>query len=191
MTGYQNYPDDLERLEELSYVTTENLQNMIIQLEGIQFALQSQRTQGLQIVSGVERLHHVFSDTVRFPDKTANNKRFSVVCIDLKDWPFKFEQLESALNYKVPDVAQTNKNLSVNSSNFQSNNSNNKKTQQDAANNAPDDSTKCITSLDERDKFEKAMKTFTTGVADVKRQIKDAVLTRRIFENTYSLIWKD
>lgn len=185
---YINYNEDVEAIEGLAYVSLFNLQNMLNQLDGIQFALQTQRTQGIQIAAGIEKQYDIFGEGLQFPDTDAG-RLAKYVCIQLKDWPMKFDQVISSLNYKVPDVANTNKDLSKDGTNFQSAFSQNKKTgaTNDSSN---DDATKCIKSQSERDVFLNAQKSFTTGVADMKQQLHESIWTRRIFERKYSLIWK-
>lgn len=186
---YTNYTTELERLETLEFTSVDNLNQMLRQLDGIQFALQSQRTQGIAIVNDLVKETNIFSDVDRFPDRDAANHRAAVICLTVADWPFKFEQITTALNYKVPDVAQTNKDLASNSAGSQlqaSNRPNNNNN-----NGTHDDISKCIIPLDERIRFEKAMKSFFTGVADIRRQITGATLTRRIFEHTYNLRWQN
>lgn len=188
---YTNYTESVEAIEGLAFVRLSNLQNVLQQLDGIQFALQTQRTQGIQILAGVEKEFDIFGESVRFPKVDPNtNKTIKFVCVQLKDWPMKFDQVMSSLNYKTPDIAGTDKDLALGNSNYQASFTNNKKTGS-PSNGSPDDNAEhCITSQSERKVFLNALKSFTTGVADMKQQLNESILTRRIFERKFSLIWE-
>jgi len=190
---YTNYSTELQRVQYLSWVNIINMENLINQLESIQFALQTQRTQGLQLLSQVEKTRNFFGKSKRFPAENSAGDLLAFLCVDLKDWPAKFEQVMSALNYKVPDIAGTNKDLATNQKDFQSSGSStsNHNRGNNGKGDASDDATKTITSMQERDRFEKAMKSFTTGLADFKVQLSMSIVTRDIFEEKYSLIWAD
>lgn len=187
---YTQYPIEVEVLESLEFVQVRNLHALLRALDGLQFALQSQRTQGLALISNVVRESFLFSINDRFPAKDATGHTESLVCVDDNDWPFKFSQLSLALNYKVPDVSQTNKDLVSGATNYQSNFTNNSK-DKNTASSKEDDATKCITSMSERDRFEKSSVAFSTGIADIRKQIKTSTLTLRSFEAKYNLVWKD
>lgn len=181
--GYgSTYGEEAERMEYQEYTRTDNLLDVVGKLRNIAFSLQSQRTQGLQIISSLIRARNIFSPLDRFPPG-------AYVCLTCDDWPDKIEQCVSALNYKVPDVSNTDKDLATGAQNYQSSFTNNSKTQRGSGN-AEDDATKCIKSLDERGKFEKALKSFTTSLADMERQLKNSILTTRIFERKLNLVWK-
>jgi hypothetical protein len=185
MSYEKGYNYRVERLENLQYVVVELLQQTITKLKNIQFSLQSQRTEGIKILGDMDVETRIFSKKNRFPENVA------YISIQEADWPFKFGQLRSSLNYKVPDVAQTNKDLTDKSTNFQSDFTNDDKTGKSGKEKGNDDATICITSMSERIRFEKAQLAFTTGIADLENQIKDSVLTQDWFEMKHSLHWKD
>lgn len=185
--SYSNYTGELETLESLRFSSVLNITHLMTQLDAVQFALQTQRSQALQLIAGLNSVSNIFANDSRYPDKDIEGHRAAFICLDINDWPAKFEQILSAVNYKQPDVAQTNKDMGTNPTNYQSASSTNSR--QSATSPAHDDATKCITSISERDRFEKALKSFTTGVSDIKRQIRDATWTRRTFEHAFNLKW--
>nr|QDH90219.1 MAG: hypothetical protein H4Bulk46291_000003 [Riboviria sp.] len=186
---YTNYGVKHETLEALRWVTVGNLQNMLAALDKIQFAYQTQRSQGLQLATSLESKTEFFDKNTRFPPTGADGKTFKAVCIDCGDWPFKFNQVITALNYKTPDVSQTNKDLAINSKDYQSNASSGSKTKATSSGDN-DDSTKSITSMDERVRFEKSMLAFTTGITDIRNQLRGAIKTQAGFEAENELVWK-
>jgi hypothetical protein len=181
--GYgTSYGEEAERMEFQEYTRTDNLLDAVGKLRNIAFSLQSQRTQGLQIISNLLRIRNLFSPMDRFPAG-------AYICLTCDDWPDKIEQCVSSLNYKVPDVSNTDKDLATGAQNYQSSYTSNNKTQKSGSN-SEDDATKCIKSLDERGKFEKALKSFTTSLADMERQLRSSLLTTRIFERKLGLVWR-
>jgi len=176
----------VEVLETLEFVHIQNLRNMLSDLDRIQFALQTQRTQGLQIAASLQKITGFFSNIVRFPEAGPEG-RFVVVQVSGADWPFKFAQLISSLQYKTPDINATNKDLSDSSANWQIQKSAGPKMPGGPSGN--DDATKCVMPVSEREKFEKAMFSFVTSIADMRSQITSSTLTRRLFEAKFNLSW--
>lgn len=186
--SYRNNCDKIVQVAQLEYAQANEVRALLKNLKKIQFNLQSQRTQAIQLLDGLETESDFFANNDNCTPRFPVNKRY--VCVQYGDWPFKFEQVRSAANYKAPDIASTNKDMASNSTNFQSNQTSNKKNGQGGdSNHAPDDANKCITSMNERDRFEKALKAYHTGIADMETQLKDSIWNRSIFEKKFDGNW--
>jgi len=158
------------------WVSMENLEQLIMALEAINFSVQTGRTQGLEMVGKLTVTTNVVSKTRRFPDDVAFIHR------DGKDWPRKFTQVITALNYKPPENAF----IAGNSSDKQAQNNNIARRPV-----ATDDDKQFNLGPSEREQFNKALVAFEQGLAEMRTQIGSfiGVYDRDTFEREFYLRW--
>lgn len=152
------------------------------QLCAVKFGLQQERIKGSEILSKLTTTRNLVSKTKQFPDDD--------VYVDLQsgDWPSKMEQVRTALNYKPPENSFIGNNRGDEKHTTSIvRNSKGKGKENDHENN---DSTQ-ITDISERQKFEKSMKAFYTGLQSMEDQIGmgTGLFSRDEFESHYYLKW--
>jgi len=173
-------PEEFRRVQYLEWCSVEEIAVMLEKLSKLNFDIQKSRNEGVDILAGIQRRRHLFSLTVRFPDIGA------FVCVDQEDWPTKFEQLQSSLNFKMPDIAATNKDQANSQLSFSQN--------KGAGSNKPsqdqDKDDKNIQSMSNQDKLEKSRLAFTNGIANMRKQLGNSLQDQWLFEHKYTLTWK-
>jgi hypothetical protein len=174
-------PHDFRRAQYLEWCSVEELETMLEKLSKLAFDIQKARNEGIDILAGVQRKHHLFSATVRFPAEGA------FICVDRDDWPTKFEQLQSALNFKMPDIAATNKDQTNQQLSF----SQNKGSGSNKSYQEQDKDDVNIQSMSNQDKLEKSRLAFTNGISGMRKQLNDALLDQWLFEHKYTIVWKE
>jgi len=186
MGSYGDTFDFIDHTRELSYLTwvpLGDLQAMCDELQKLEFAIQTQRSQGLKILGDIGKIHALFGKTKRFPSAGA------FVCVEDKDWPKKFDQIQGALEYKAPDIAGTNKDLTDQSTTFRQNKSNNLGTSGKPGEKDGDNAETCIRNQSERDRFNYAQKAFTSGISDMREQFGSSSYDQYKFEKEQILTW--
>jgi hypothetical protein len=159
------------------WVAVGELLEIVDQLNAVKYALQQERIKGTEILSKLNTTRTLVSKTKRFPDDD--------VYIDLQsgDWPSKFEQVRTALNYKPPENSFIGGNRSdeKHSSNIE------RKRVEDKSGDSSQ-----IQDISERQKFEKSMKSYYTGLESMENQIGQGtgLFTQTHFEKHYYLVWK-
>lgn len=187
MGSYGDSFDFIEHTRELSYlswVPLDDLQKMCDELQKIEFSYQTQRTQGLKILGDISKVRSLFTKDKRFAGTGA------YVCVEDKDWPKKFDQLQGALEYRPPDIAGTNKDLHDSSTSFRTNKGNNLNTSGKDKDKDGDNAEYAIQSKSERDRFDNAQKAFTSGISDMREQFGSSSYDQYKFEKEMRLTWK-
>lgn len=182
---YQNYPVAAELLENDEWMTVPAFIDWLNEMETINISVQEGRNKGLEIFNSRKTITNFFSDDKRFPNKVDGN-RFAAVCLNENDWPSIFEQLLAALNYKPPDISRTDKNLDGQTLNYTATYKGAGKDKDIALD---DETSKKITSQDERRRLENTVKSFTTAIQKVRSQLGKNQYTMRKFETTFSITW--
>src|SRR6266511_2677588 len=154
--------------------------HVLTQLQAIQFCYQTQRTQAFQILADLHPITDLFDKENRFPIQHHLNIMHS-------DWPAKLEQIRNSLDYKTPDVSHSNKDLNANPSSHKHNNKNH--------GNGPssEHDANTISDMNERDKYEKAEKSYYSGLTNISNQLARGVgvFNQESFESEFAAIWND
>jgi len=152
------------------------------QLASVKFSLQQERIKGAEILAKLTTTRNLVSKIKQFPDDD--------VYVDLQsgDWPSKMEQVRTSLNYKPPENSFVGNNRSDERHTTSIQRNSKSKTDKDDHDN--NDSSQ-ITDLSERQKFEKSMKAYYTGLQSMEDQIGmgTGLFTRDEFESHYYLKW--
>lgn len=152
------------------------------QLAAVKFGLQQERIKGAEILSKLTTTRSLVSKVKQFPDDD--------VYVDLQsgDWPSKMEQVRTALNYKPPENSFIGNNRS--DERHTTSIERNSKTSKGGDNHDNNDASQ-ITDLSERQKFEKSMKAYFTGLQSMEDQIGmgTGLFSRDEFESHYYLKW--
>lgn len=182
---YSRYSDEVERLEGAEWVLIDSFTSWLNELETVNMAVQEGRNKGLEIFNNRQTVSWFFDDNKRFPDKS-NGHRFVAICLDINDWASTLEQLYSALSYKTPDVSKTDKDLGAQSINYAVSY---KGSGKDKDVNLDDETSKKITSQDERKLLQQAIKSYATALQKARSQKTKSAYTMGRFEHTFGIEW--
>lgn len=154
---------------------------LIDQLEAVKFSLQQERIKGLDILSKLTTTRSLFNKDKRFPEDD--------IYIDLQsgDWPSKFEQVRTSLNYKPPE----NSFVGGNKADEKHQQPHPKQQNHSTTNNFNNNDPSIMIDLSEREKFEKALKAYYTGLQSMENQIGQGtgLFDTEHFEKHQYLTW--
>jgi len=181
--SYINWNSTVNRAVRQSWLPDHNLYTFIRDLEQVQFALQTERTNGLAILSKLQLGPIKVGSKTQFPDDEFYVK------YDACDYPSLFRQVRGALNYKPPENA-----FMINTESGRSAVNDSHKSSKGKFSNSEDrddnDASK-IKDLDERSKFEKAMVSYFAALQKIRDNFENqcAIFDRATFESHYNLKW--
>lgn len=188
MSYGDSYPNEVALMEDHQFARTRSLNELCDYLDGVKFALQSERTKGIEIATKLNKVYggDLFHQDKQFPAGQ------SYIDLHSNDWPDKLDQIITALNYKPPENAFIVGNTSDNK-NFHSQATAGRAavaTINSSKSDASDDA-RNVVDPSERQKFEKAMVSYFKGITSIRNQIgqKVGIFNRRHFENHFSLKW--
>jgi len=160
MASYTNtWNSRAQMYSEMEWVPLRKMKLLLNHLDGCKIAIQSSRIAALDFMSKIDK-DSPFERTRRFPEYD------TWIALDQGDWPNKFRQIMSALNYK--DTAQA-----IQGKGFGTKPTDPSKEEQ--FNQVPND----------------VLLSFTTGIQSIRNQIgrREYLFTRDILENELSIVW--
>lgn len=176
MATYTNWSGAALVASESEWCGTQEVLELAANLNAVKFSLQTERIKAIDYITKLNKVwgNKIFSKTQRFPDDR------SYVYLQYEDWPGKISQILLAANYKPPENAFIVGNTSSKESDKWG-----KKP------NAPDDA-ELLQDPTERQKFEKAMVSYFSGIRSINDQIgrRTGVFTMEHFERHFNLTWK-
>jgi len=190
MTYSENYwTSGAAEYECTGWVNQRNVRPFIRRLQNTKFSYQEERNTVPEIVNEFNRDADdcIYGEASRFPQ----NNFVPIECNEIQE---ALKQILLSAAYRPPDVSETNKDLTVKSSNHSIERSGSNKGKQSEGNGDKDHNDKdntSITSVSERVKFEKAMKAFYEGVLSLQKALKGCSLNQSTFELKYNLNWTD